>query len=300
MDLGATICRPRAPDCGACPLSSDCAAYASGEPERFPAPKRKAVRPVRHGIAYWIERNGCVWLVRRPAKGMLGGMAALPGPEWTDEPECALRRCSATSRTCSRISGSSWTSLPVPSTIWRRLVAADRWAGRGRAADPLQAGGRSRCSLRGAHLRPEPFFSGPGIDRADQVRVDPARLAEMLAGGARQLGLARRSSGSRAGRPARMGGGDLARPVPRASGRRAARLGRRPAAHQCAGGVRHDRFARAGRSAAVRGRAEPRLVAFAASLLRQLRRFHRHRARRLVAGLPANARPSISRAWTRW
>jgi len=37
------------------------------------------------------------------------------------------------------------------------------------------------------HLRPEPFFSGPGIDRADQVRVDPARLAELIAGGASQL-----------------------------------------------------------------------------------------------------------------
>jgi len=86
MDLGATICRPRAPDCPACPLNSDCAAHASGEPERFPAPKRRTVRPTRYGIAYWTERNGRLWLVRRPAKGMLGGMAALPGPEWTDEP----------------------------------------------------------------------------------------------------------------------------------------------------------------------------------------------------------------------
>ena len=86
MDLGATICRPRGPDCSACPLNSECAAYASGEPERFPGPKRKTVRPVRFGIAYWTERNGCIWLVRRSAKGMLGGMSALPGPEWTDEP----------------------------------------------------------------------------------------------------------------------------------------------------------------------------------------------------------------------
>ena len=85
MDLGATICRPRAPNCGACPLNAQCIAHASGELERFPAPKRKAVRPVRHGIAHWIERNGCIWLVRRPAKGVLGGMAALPGPEWTEE-----------------------------------------------------------------------------------------------------------------------------------------------------------------------------------------------------------------------
>jgi len=84
MDLGATICRPKAPECRRCPLAGHCVACASGEPERFPAPKRKTVRPTRHGIAWWIEREGCVWLVRRPAKGMLGGMTALPGPEWTD------------------------------------------------------------------------------------------------------------------------------------------------------------------------------------------------------------------------
>ena len=87
MDLGATICRPRAPDCPACPLNRDCAARASGTPEAFPASKEARVRPQRHGIARWIERDGALWLVRRPPKGMLGGMAALPGDPWTDEPE---------------------------------------------------------------------------------------------------------------------------------------------------------------------------------------------------------------------
>ena len=88
MDLGAMICRPKNPDCAACPLSADCRAFASGAPESFPAAKAKRVRPNRYGIAWWIERNGAIWLVRRPAKGMLGGMAALPGPEWTDQPPC--------------------------------------------------------------------------------------------------------------------------------------------------------------------------------------------------------------------
>jgi A/G-specific adenine glycosylase len=85
MDLGAAICRSRAPACPACPLSADCAARASGDPEAFPAPKPKRVRPVRYGTVYWTEREGRVWLVRRPAKGLLGGMAALPGSDWTGE-----------------------------------------------------------------------------------------------------------------------------------------------------------------------------------------------------------------------
>lgn len=89
MDLGATICRPKKPDCRDCPLATGCRAFASGTPEAFPAAKAKRERPHRHGIAWWIERHGAIWLVRRPAKGMLGGMAALPGPEWTDEPPAA-------------------------------------------------------------------------------------------------------------------------------------------------------------------------------------------------------------------
>jgi A/G-specific adenine glycosylase len=85
MDLGATICRPKKPACPACPLAGDCVAFASGEPERFPAPKLKRERPHRHGLAWWIERDGALWLVRREAKGLLGGMAALPGPDWGAE-----------------------------------------------------------------------------------------------------------------------------------------------------------------------------------------------------------------------
>ena len=84
MDLGATICRPRAPNCPACPLRRDCVALASGAPEAFPAMKAKRVRPKRHGVAHWVEREGAIWLVRRPAKGLLGGMTALPGGQWTD------------------------------------------------------------------------------------------------------------------------------------------------------------------------------------------------------------------------
>lgn len=87
MDLGATICRPRNPECENCPLKIGCAAFSSGEPERFFTRPRRAPRPHRYGVAYWIERDGNVWLVRRPPKGLLGGMAALPGSEWSNAPQ---------------------------------------------------------------------------------------------------------------------------------------------------------------------------------------------------------------------
>jgi A/G-specific adenine glycosylase len=89
MDLGATICRPRQPRCADCPLASDCAARVSGAPEAFPSPRERKARPHRYGVAWWIEHDGHVWLVRRPAKGLLGGMAALPGTKWTDAPSDA-------------------------------------------------------------------------------------------------------------------------------------------------------------------------------------------------------------------
>ena len=90
MDLGATICRPKNPRCGECPLRSDCAAFASGTPEAFPQRKQRTPRPHRYGIAWWIEQGGKVWLIRRPASGLLGGMAALPGGDWTDAPPLAV------------------------------------------------------------------------------------------------------------------------------------------------------------------------------------------------------------------
>ena len=78
MDLGSSICTPRNPDCGRCPLAGQCAAYRAGDPARFPVKAPKAARPRRQGRAYWLERDGQVLLVRRPPRGLLGGMLALP------------------------------------------------------------------------------------------------------------------------------------------------------------------------------------------------------------------------------
>ena len=87
MDLGATVCVPRNPRCGDCPLRRDCGAYAGGHPGSYPRRAAKAVKPERTATAWWIEREEQVLLVRRPAKGLLGGMLALPSTLVTSCPD---------------------------------------------------------------------------------------------------------------------------------------------------------------------------------------------------------------------
>jgi A/G-specific adenine glycosylase len=91
MDLGATVCRPRTPLCDLCPLSDRCAAFAGGAPERYPRKTVKADRPRRFGTAFvLVDEGGRVALVRRPDKGLLGGMLGLPTSSWQGQPTEAV------------------------------------------------------------------------------------------------------------------------------------------------------------------------------------------------------------------
>lgn len=86
MDLGSSICTARSPRCLACPLHDRCDGFASGDPQRFPLKAAKSPKPQRYGTMFWVERDAQVLLVRRPAKGLLGGMRALPTGPWVDAP----------------------------------------------------------------------------------------------------------------------------------------------------------------------------------------------------------------------
>lgn len=84
MDLGATICTPRRPNCMLCPLRRDCSALEAGDPERFPLRPAKAGRPRRRGAAFVAVRpDGAILLRRRPDKGLLGGMSEVPTSGWS-------------------------------------------------------------------------------------------------------------------------------------------------------------------------------------------------------------------------
>jgi A/G-specific adenine glycosylase len=87
MDLGATLCTPRSPACGICPVLDACAARAAGIQDRLPNKAAKTAKPVRLGYAYLARRADGAWLLeRRPGHGLLGGMLGWPGSDWSDRP----------------------------------------------------------------------------------------------------------------------------------------------------------------------------------------------------------------------
>lgn len=89
MDLGATVCTARAPQCLLCPWSAGCAAHRGGIAADLPRRAAKKAKPLRRGIVWWIEGpDGRVMLRRRPESGLLGGMMEFPGTDWTEsEPQ---------------------------------------------------------------------------------------------------------------------------------------------------------------------------------------------------------------------
>lgn len=81
MELGATICAPRRPRCGECPVRASCAAAAAGVQEQLPVRVPKAAPRAVEAYAAAIRRGGRYLFVRRAPRGLLGGLWQLPAVE---------------------------------------------------------------------------------------------------------------------------------------------------------------------------------------------------------------------------
>ncbi len=81
MELGATLCTPKNPDCLACPVRTHCDAHARGDAEQLPIKKKKPKPKPMRAIAAWIERDRKILAVRRPESGLMAGLWELPGGE---------------------------------------------------------------------------------------------------------------------------------------------------------------------------------------------------------------------------
>ncbi len=80
MDLGASVCTPRSPRCGACPWRGHCAAYAAGDSARYPvkdAPRTVPFQVV--GVGVVLDGAGRVLIDQRLNEGLLGGLWEFPG-----------------------------------------------------------------------------------------------------------------------------------------------------------------------------------------------------------------------------
>ena len=82
MELGATVCTPKNPSCGDCPLRKDCAARKQGVQADYPVKPRKGPVPVRKRTAVVIaDAAGRVLLVQNREGGLLKGLWELPSVE---------------------------------------------------------------------------------------------------------------------------------------------------------------------------------------------------------------------------
>lgn len=84
MELGATVCTPRAPACQRCPVSDQCLAYARGT--QLLRPARKTPRPMpdrKFVVLVILAENHFVLLRQRPDTGLLAGLWEFPTFEAT-------------------------------------------------------------------------------------------------------------------------------------------------------------------------------------------------------------------------
>lgn len=81
MELGARLCTPKEPRCPRCPIADDCLGLATGEPERFPLPRRRPPTRTQRVVIGWVYRGNGILLERPPEGSPLRGRWDLPAVE---------------------------------------------------------------------------------------------------------------------------------------------------------------------------------------------------------------------------
>lgn len=162
MELGATVCTPKSPNCAACPIAAHCVARQSWTVERYPAPDPRPATARLTRLAWLPYRDGEFGLVQVGESDWWAHLWAFPQADaGMPEAEESLRR----------ITGPGWTeslgSLSHSITHHRISVAASL----------------CRCDTRGHGLRWTP------CDRMHDVPL-PAPHRKLLQRAMRLLGLA--------------------------------------------------------------------------------------------------------------
>jgi A/G-specific adenine glycosylase len=136
MDLGATVCTRAAPQCGACPVSSDCVARAEGRVDRLPSPRPRKALPHRELRVLVIERAGEILFERRPPTGIWSGLWSLPELPLDADVATALReRFGAEARSTQPLAAIDHGFTHFTLTLHPLRVAVRRWRPRAEAPE---------------------------------------------------------------------------------------------------------------------------------------------------------------------
>ncbi len=149
MDLGASVCSQRAPQCPACPLVGRCVAARAGDPQRYPVKSRKLVRGRRENVWLLLQWRDQIWLLRRPDTGIWAGLWSLPEFDALADLEAASAAWPGSGVALPRFTHTlthlDWTLHPLRWTLPSRTAASRvarvvaRWP-EGRWMAPAQAG----------------------------------------------------------------------------------------------------------------------------------------------------------------
>lgn len=78
LDMGATLCKPKNPNCQRCHFQNVCIAFKTNKVDELPTPKPKKQIPTKDGHFLWIEKKGAILLEKRDPNGIWGSLWCLP------------------------------------------------------------------------------------------------------------------------------------------------------------------------------------------------------------------------------
>lgn len=131
MDLGATICTPKSPECGRCPWEAGCVARLMSLQNVLP---RKAARrkvPTRYGHVYWMTNSAGEVLVRaRPLRGLLAGMTEFPSSAWVESGDEFLAPFKGDWKKSSGVVEHTFTHFKLELSVWKLKVRSPKMEAR--------------------------------------------------------------------------------------------------------------------------------------------------------------------------
>ncbi|WP_194757201.1 A/G-specific adenine glycosylase [Aliidiomarina indica] len=125
LDLGATLCTARNPNCQQCPFAEHCVALRTDMVDQLPTPKPKKVIPQRIGHFLWIQKQTDIYLEKRPAHGIWASLWSLP--ELTEAPfNATLKGQFQHTFSHYKLDAKIWT-VNEPPTHELREATAEQW-----------------------------------------------------------------------------------------------------------------------------------------------------------------------------